>query len=711
MPSTAFVLLHVGLLAAPVWAQAGAEQVNKVVQLLEGMKKAIEEDGEKDKDAYDKYMCWCDNTIAELEGSIDGGKKYIVKLTALLEENAGLMAELKVKIENLETKEEPSDVDAKKTAEEQRAEEAAAFAKEEKDLKDCIAALKEAIAVLSKVQLIQQRGESTAHMESEVRPALLQLQHLAKKEGSPFAKFRAVMQKDLYDALSSLNDERKTKASAFLTREASQLPWETTDEEKGMAAKPNELEGAAAGAKSYNSQSGQILGILKAQFDEMVKDLARAHKTELEAIIAFHRLRDAKGDEIKTDHKLIDDYEMKLSLTIDSSSQAKVDMEATKKTLSEDEKTLAETKDMCKQAEEEYKARVAARGEEIRAIAETIKILTSDEAREQFGKTVTFLQVDKVASSTALQQRAMRAAVELVLSVATKHKDMALASAMVRTRLDAFTKVKKMMDDMLAELKAQQKAEEEKMEFCKKEIDSTEDEIKQGKWDLEDLQEKKLELENAIEKLKDEIVSLKDEIGALEQSLKKAGEDRKAENLVFKQAVADQRITAQILKKALARLEMQYGAKFMQVGTHKGFAPPPPKPGAYQSKGLEAGGPMGLLTEIIKNAEQEEAKLIADEQDAQTSYGKFAQDATDTIEADRAAVLEKTELQSKTEGALSETEEAILEKETSLTKLAELLTNLHADCDYVMKYFEVRQEARAEEMDSIEQAKAILSGA
>jgi len=548
-------------------------------------------------------------------------------------------------------------------------------------------------------------------MEPEVRPALLQLQHLIKKEGSPFAKFRDVMQKDLYDALSSLNDERKTKAGAFLTREASQLPWETTEEEKGMAGKPNELEGAAAGAKSYNSQSGQILGILKAQFDEMVKDLARAHKTELEAIIAFHRLRDAKGDEIKTDHKLIDDYEMKLSTTIDSSSQAKVDMEATKKTLSEDEKTLAETKEMCKQAEEEYKARVAARGEEIRAIAETIKILTSDEAREQFGKTVTFLQVDKVASGAALRQRATRAAVELVLSVATKHKDMALASAMVRTRLDAFTKVKKMMDDMLAELAAQQKAEEEKMEFCKKEIDSTEDSIKQGKWDLEDLQEKKLELENAIEKLKDEIVTLKDEIGAMEQSLKKAGEDRKAENLVFKQAVADQRITAQILKKALARLEMQYGAKFMQLGTHRGFAPPPPKPGAYQSKGLEAGGPMGLLTEIIKNAEQEEAKLIADEQDAQTSYGNFAQDATDTIEADRAAVLEKTELQSKTEGALSETEEAILEKETSLTKLAELLTNLHADCDYVMKYFEVRQDARAEEMDSIKQAKAILSGA
>ena len=63
-------------------------------------------------------------------------------------------------------------------------------------------------------------------------------------------------------------------------------------------------------------------------------------------------------------------------------------------------------------------------------------------------------------------------------------------------------------------------------------------------------------LEDAIEKLKDEIVILKDENGAMEQSLKKAGEDRKAENLVFKQAVADQRITAHIFKKTLAWLEM-----------------------------------------------------------------------------------------------------------------------------------------------------------
>merc|ERR1719443_361050 len=274
-------------------------------------------------------------------------------------------------------------------------------------------------------------------------------------------------------------------------------------------------------------------------------------------------------------------------------------------------------------------------------------------------------------------------------------------------------KSKKMMDEMLVELKAQQKAEEEKMDFCKKEVDSTEDSIKEGQWDLKNLEETKTELENTIKKLEEDIVSLKDAIAALEQSVKKAGEERKEENQLFQKEVADQRITATILKKALARLEMYYGKKFLQVKQHTATEPPPPKPfaGSYSSKGLEAGGPMGLLAEIIKDAEAAEEELVADEQSAQERYAAFSQDAHDTIEADRAAVLEKTEALSKAKAALSETEEAILAKEAEVTKLSELLTNLHADCDFVMKYFDIRQAARLDEMNAIEEAKAILSGA
>ena len=35
-----------------------------------------------------------------------------------------------------------------------------------------------------------------------------------------------------------------------------------------------------------------------------------------------------------------------------------------------------------------------------------------------------------------------------------------------------------------------------------------------------------------------------------------------------------------------------------------------------------------------------------------------------------------------------------------LTKLGEFLTAVHGDCDFLLKYFDVRQKARAEEMDT-----------
>merc|ERR1719326_2188549 len=117
------------------------------------------------------------------------------------------------------------------------------------------------------------------------------------------------------------------------------------------------------------------------------------------------------------------------------------------------------------------------------------------------------------------------------------------------------------MDAMVAELQAQQKAEDEKHDTCKHDIDSTEDSIKEAEWQKKNIEATKLELENTIETLTNDIQSLKDAIAEAEQALKKAGEERKAENQVFQKAVSDQRATAAILKKAQARMAQFYNAK------------------------------------------------------------------------------------------------------------------------------------------------------
>jgi len=46
-----------------------------------------------------------------------------------------------------------------------------------------------------------------------------------------------------------------------------------------------------------------------------------------------------------------------------------------------------------------------------------------------------------------------------------------------------------------------------------------------------------------------------------------------------------------------------------------------------------------------------------------------------------------------------------------LQSLDQTNADLHGSCDYVLKNFDVRQQARAAEMDALAEAKAILSGA
>merc|ERR1719148_487093 len=74
---------------------------------------------------------------------------------------------------------------------------------------------------------------------------------------------------------------------------------------------------------------------------------------------------------------------------------------------------------------------------------------------------------------------------------------------------------------------------------------------------------------------------------------------------------------------------------------------------------------------------------------------------------------------------LADKEEALADMQASLEKDTETkasttkelgatlqyIMSLHNECDWLLQYFEVRKEARASEVDALEKAKAVLSGA
>merc|ERR550525_2208441 len=236
------------------------------------------------------------------------------------------------------------------------------------------------------------------------------------------------------------------------------------------------------------------------------------------------------------------------------------------------------------------------------------------------------------------------------------------------------------MDKMLAELAKQQKEEYAKWESCKSNIDETEDSIKVGEQTKEDLDEKHKFLVSSIETLSHEIKVLEQEEEQMEVSLKEAGEQRKEQNQVYQTSVVDQRATANILNKALARLKQFYDTKsLLQVAQRqpanqpgRAVAPPPPKGTDYAKSG-GAGGVIQLLMKIIENSEVEEQQLNMDEQQAQKLYAEFVSSTTAAIEADRAAIQEKSIRRSEAKGAKSDTEEEQLANDDQLAKLGDLL--------------------------------------
>merc|ERR1719326_104031 len=208
------------------------------------------------------------------------------------------------------------------------------------------------------------------------------------------------------------------------------------------------------------------------------------------------------------------------------------------------------------------------------------------------------------------------------------------------------------MDEMMVELKTQQKEEYDKNEWCKDEIDKTEDEIKASGWAKEDLDEGHKELENKIATLKEEIKTLKGEVADMEVALKQAGEQRKKENLLFQQSVSDARATGKVLTMALDKLKETY--TFAQTQQRQ-----PAKPGGYE-KSAGGGGVMQMLAKIISDAEIMEQELVMTEKNAQEDYVKFVSEATNSIEADRSAIAEKEEQLASSEALLSENSEALM---------------------------------------------------
>merc|ERR1719253_820874 len=288
-----------------------------------------------------------------------------------------------------------------------------------------------------------------------------------------------------------------------------------------------------------------------------------------------------------------------------------------------------------------------------------------------------------------------------------RSKSPELSMLATSVELDAFTKVKAMIDKMIGTLKTQSADEVKKNDWCKDAIQENEMTTMKTK-DLKlDLEAKIGSLESTIKSLSEEIEKAKLAISEAQVALQRASANRKQENMDFQKTVADQTTTAEVLNKALDKLATFYDEAAL-VQTKKQT---PPMPQAEYSKSKGAGGVMSMIEKLIYDTKDITAKSKKSESESQAAYEALVADTNDSIDGLTKLITSKQKAKGKAKKDLSLTNDDHADTVKELENLAQTDADLHSECEYVLKNFMIRQKGRQEEVEALQQAKQILNGA
>jgi len=292
-----------------------------------------------------------------------------------------------------------------------------------------------------------------------------------------------------------------------------------------------------------------------------------------------------------------------------------------------------------------------------------------------------------------------------------------------------------MIDDMVATLKVEQQDDNDKKEYCNMQFDLSDDKKKGLERGVSNLEKAIAKAKEGIAATTEELAALADGIKALDKSVAEATEQRKEENEEYRELIASDSAAKEILGFARNRLNKFYSPKLYKappkkelsdmdratqaaggtvladVAAHVAPPPPPETAAAFSKKSGESNGVIAMIDLMVGDLTKEMTEAKATENNAQADYQQAMTDAREKRATDSHAIADKGKAKAELEADLeANTEEKGATTKTLMATL-EYIQSLHAECDWLIQYFEVRKEARTGEIDSLKTAKSVLSGA
>merc|ERR1719265_1073202 len=265
-------------------------------------------------------------------------------------------------------------------------------------------------------------------------------------------------------------------------------------------------------------------------------------------------------------------------------------------------------------------------------------------------------------------------------------------------------------------------------------------------------------LEESIATMAGEIKSLVAGIESLDKSVAEATEQRKKENEEYTEIMATDTAAKDLLAFAKNRLNKFYNpslykapatttlsmedklyvegggvlpttappggiagtgisvaASFVQISSHSfGKVAPPPPPetmAAYAKKSSESTGVIAMIDMLIKDLTTEMTEAKSTEENSQKEYVQMMADSKEKRADDSKTLTDKEAAKAGAESDLNAANAELASTTKELMATEKFIASMHAECDWLLKYFDVRAEARAGEIESLKKAKDVLSGA
>jgi len=697
----AFVCASAAVLGHGAEQQTVLNPIRKVVTLLQTMQKKVQEEGAREEDLYKKFMCYCKTGGGDLSGSIGAAEDKIPSVTSDIEGSEAKLGQAKA------------------------------------DLK-------------------QAQSDRTA-----AKDAMAQATSIREREATTFADFKAEHDTDIAAIVKATDAVSKGVAGSFLQTPAAQVLLHIVSKADLPESDQEAVTVFLSQSNDYAPQSGEIIGILKQMGDTMAASLADATSVENGAIESYGGLMRAKKKEVAALTSTIEAKTTQIGELGVSIVMMKEDLADTQATLAEDQTFLANLDKSCATKTSEWETRSKTRSEELVALADTIKVLNDDDALELFKKTLpgssaSLLQVE--AGAVSRRNEALAAVRSLQKQAISNQKPgldlLVLALTGKMSGGAGFEKVIKMIDNMVDILKKEQDDDIHKKEYCAMQFDNADDKKKGLERSIAGEESNIANAKESIATLTQEIAALEAGIQALDKAVAEATEQRKEENTEYKALVASNTATSEVLAFAKNRLNKFYNPKLykappkvelsaedriyanqggevttaapggiagtgitalVQVSLHKqnkdAPAPPPATWGAYASKSEESVGVIAMIDLLIQDMEKELTEAETDEKNGQADYETMMKDSAAKRTTDSKALTEKGSAKADTQSALEDHSGAKADAGRELMATMKYISTLHGECDWLLQYFDVRKQARADEVDSLKKAKAVLSGA